>query len=278
MYIKCWGCRGSIPVSGKEFLFYGGDTTCIEIRDINNNIIIIDGGTGIRELGKKIIKEKKRSVNLIFTHVHWDHIIGLPFFPPIYDKDFLINVFGVPDIQGDILSLALEVFSSPYFPVNSCELAATIKFHPIKEIVKIGDIEVKIIALSHPNGGIGLKFSSKGKRFVFLTDNELGYKHQGGKDFSDYVMFCKEADLLIHDAEYTPQEYAEKIKWGHSTLDQVVSLAIEAGVKRLGLFHHNQNRTDGEIKKMESYVKDKIKEKGHKMECFMVRKGQEMWL
>ncbi len=275
MYIKFWGCRGAIPVSGEKYLFYGGETTCVEIRDKRGNLIIIDGGSGIRSLGKKIILEEKFDINLIFTHVHWDHIIGLPFFSPLYDKRFKINIFGDDDLQEGIFEHIFLVFSAPFFPVNPEELSAEFNFIPIKRTTKIGDIKVETISLSHPNGGIGLKFLYNSKSFVFLTDNELGFVHRGGKKFEEYVEFCKGVDLLVHDAEYTKEEHKKKIGWGHSSIDDVIHLAINSKVKAVGFFHHNQDHSDEDLKKMENYAKEKLK---GKVESFMVFEKQEIFL
>ncbi len=274
MYIKCWGCRGSVPVSGKDYLFYGGDTTCLEIRDLKDNLIIVDGGTGIRELGQKILKEKKQIIHLIFTHVHLDHIIGLPFFAPFYSKDYKIIVYGDPSVQGNTLDLAFKLFSDPFFPIKYHELSAKLTFNPINSSFKIGDIEIETIPLSHPDRGIGFKFIEKNKKFVFLTDNELGFVHEGGKEFEEYAEFCKGSDLLIHDAEYTKEEYEQKIRWGHSSIDDAVLLAIKSKVKMVGFFHHNQNHSDEQIKDMELYAKTRLRG----IEGFMVYKTQEILL
>ncbi len=275
MYIKFWGCRGGIPVSGEKYLFYGGETTCVEIRDQKGNLIIIDGGSGIRNLGKKILLEEKFDINMIFTHVHWDHIIGLPFFSPLYDKRFKINIFGDNELQENIFEHIFLIFSAPFFPVNSEELSAEFNFIPIKKETKIGDINLKTISLSHPNGGIGLKFYDNDKSFVFLTDNELGFVHRGGKEFEEYVEFCKNADLLVHDAEYTEEEHKKKIGWGHSSIDDVIRLAIDSKVNAVGFFHHNQDHSDEDLKKMENYAKKKLK---GKVESFVVFEKQEIVL
>ena len=206
MIIRCYGARGSIPVSGKQYLKYGGDTTCLEIRSKNDEIIIVDAGSGIRRLGNKLLDEQRYEYNIIFTHSHMDHILGFPFFKPIYNEKAIINLMGCPTTQGDISKLLSRAMSAPFFPVQFDQLKAKINYAadcPIS--FSIDSIEIFPINLSHPNVGMGYKFIEDEKIFVFLTDNELGYRHRNGMTFEEYADFAKDADLLIHDAEYTSE-------------------------------------------------------------------------
>lgn len=279
MRIKCWGSRGSIPVSGKEYLKYGGDTTCIEIRSNDNNIIIIDAGSGIRRLGNSLIKEKEREINIIFTHAHWDHILGFPFFKPLYIKDTKLNMMGAPVAQKSIKQIISKTMQAPNFPVRFEDMKANIWYFDgdLSAWSGIKGLSIESIPTSHPNHGMGYKFTENGKTFVFITDNELTYIHPGGLRFSDYTEFARGADILFHDSEFLPEEYNKLTKtWGHSVYLDSLNLALEAGVKKFGLFHHNQDRTDEQIDKMVSNCNRIIKEKDSNMECFAVAKDMEI--
>ncbi len=275
MYIKCWGSRGSIPVSGKEYIKYGGDTTCLEIRSKNDDIIIIDAGTGIRRLGNKLIDEDRYRYHLIFTHAHWDHIMGFPYFKPLFLAKTKISVYRCPFPDNYVEKMITRIMTPPGFPVQYSNLQAQFIYkNGCPEKFSVGSIEIEPIELSHPNRGSGYKFIEDGKSFVFLTDNELGYIHPGGLEFDKYVKFTSNADILFHDAEYTPQEYLDRTGWGHSVYTDTVDLAIKASVKRLGLFHSNQERTDSELDDIVKSCRQIIKEKNHDIECFAV--GSDM--
>ena len=278
MLIRCWGSRGSIPVSGKEYLKYGGDTTCIELRTKNDSIVIIDAGSGIRRLGNNLIQEGRLDFNIIFTHAHWDHILGFPFFKPLYRKETRINILGAILAQESVKHILSKTMQAPNFPVRLEDIRANLSYLPeCQDWFKINGLSITPIQLSHPNQGLGYKFSENGKNFVFLTDNELTYIHPGGLKFEDYIEFSRGADLLIHDSEYLPEEYNKFTKtWGHSVYLDSLTLALEAGVKRFGLFHHNQERTDEQIDSMVTDCRRIIRERGSNMECFAVAKDMEI--
>jgi phosphoribosyl 1,2-cyclic phosphodiesterase len=287
MYIRCWGSRGSVPVSGKEYIKYGGDTTCIEIRSQENDLIIIDSGTGIRRLGEKLIKENEENITLLYTHFHLDHIAGFPFFKPVYKKGTTINILSKSFNKPTVKTIFDLFMGRPFFPVQleDKDIKAQILFKEInKQVFNIGSITVSTIPLSHPrDSGLGFRFEENGKSFVFLTDNELGHRHKGGATFNEYIEFCKDADLLIHDAEYEQKEYHKLLKsseghWGHSTVSDVVHLAIEARVKQLGLFHINAMRTDELVDKMVIRAKESIAKKKKNIICYAVGSSLEMVL
>jgi len=271
MIVRCWGARGSIPVSGEEYLRYGGDTTCLEIRTKNDEIIILDAGTGIRRLGSKLLAEKRYHYTMLFTHAHWDHLIGFPFFKPIYLDGTSISVFGCPFAQTSVKNMISSIMVSPNFPVNFDNIKTAVTFHEsCHTFFTLDTIDVTPISLSHPNQGVGYKFSEDGKSFVFLTDNELGHKHPGGLDYNAYVDFSYQADLLIHDAEFMDDDYKKTKTWGHSTYKRALQLAIDAKVKKLGLFHHNQERSDILVDGIVDDCRKIIREQQASLECFAV--------
>jgi phosphoribosyl 1,2-cyclic phosphodiesterase len=271
MYLKFWGSRGSIPVSGKEYLKYGGDTTCLEIRTKSDDIIIVDAGTGLRRLGNRLAEEKRRTFNFLFTHAHWDHLMGFPFFKPLYFKRNHLIMHGCPFHSKFVETILSRVMAPPNFPVKYADIKARMSYEKACPAdFSIGSVAVTPIALSHPDGGSGYKFSEDGNSFVFLTDNELGFVHPGGKSYPDYVEFCAGTDLLIHDGEYTPHEYKTFIEWGHSVYTDVLRLAREAGVKKLGLFHLNQERADAEMDEIVKTCRQHIARRTPEIECLAV--------
>lgn len=277
MLIRCWGARGSIPVSGREYLRYGGDTPCIEIRTAEDRIVIIDAGSGIRRLGNRLVAEKRSQYTMIFTHAHWDHIMGFPFFKPIYRSGTRISLFGCPFAQTSIRKMISHIMAPPNFPVGFEEIRASIQYHrKCRETLQFGGLNVTSIPISHPNQGLGYRLEEDGKSFVFLTDNELTYRHPGGMAYEDYRAFANGADLLIHDAEYRPQDYRMTRTWGHSVYTDAVRLALDAGVRRLGLYHHNQERTDDALEEM--VAKCRRMSAGQPLDCFAVHQDMEIVL
>jgi phosphoribosyl 1,2-cyclic phosphodiesterase len=273
MYIKCWGSRGSIPVSGEEYNVYGGDTTCMEIRTKDDRVIIIDAGSGIRRLGKQLVEEGRHDFDIIFTHAHWDHLLGFPFFRPLHMRKADLRIHGCPFAEQFVDGMLGKVMSSPNFPVDFSDVNASIQYEQgCPEMFLIGSMRVEPIAISHPNQGNGYKFTEGGKVFVFITDNELGHIHGGGLPFEAYVAFSKGADLLIHDAEYTDAEYKKYKGWGHSTWQSALELAIRAEVRQFGLFHHNQDRTDREIDTIVDACRKAAARWGARLEIFAVKR------
>lgn len=258
-------------MSGSEYIKYGGDTTCLEIRTRSDDIIIVDAGTGIRRLGNELLKEGRYQYNFLLTHGHWDHLMGFPFFKPLFLEHPEIRMHRGPFHKKFMEGMFAKVMAPPNFPVRYSDLKAKIIYQEgSRDRFEIGSVTVIPIQISHPNTGKGYKFIEDGKSFVFLTDNELGFVHPGGLPSVDYLEFCQGADLLLHDAEYTPQEYKLLIEWGHSSYMDVLELSFRAGVRRLGLFHLNQERTDQEVDEMVTACRKIIAERRITMECFAV--------
>lgn len=268
MHIRCWGSRGQIPVSGSEYNKYGGDTTCFEIRSKTGDLIIVDAGSGIRHLGAKLLEEKQKKISLLFTHLHLDHILGFPFFGPVYDRQTSMTIYGCPFSISSFREALHGMMQAPYFPVDLNNLPCKIKYKDIlTRSFKIGSVRITPIMLNHPNGGLGFRFEEDGATFVFLTDNELGYDLPGAQAFETYRDFCDGADLLIHDAEFDKEEYIRFKAWGHSRYTDAVELAIRAGVSKLGLFHINNKRTDRQVDAMVKESCRLIARRGASVEC-----------
>lgn len=254
MKIKCFGSRGSIPVSGQDYNRYGGNTTCVEVISESGKRLIIDAGSGIRELGLEYEEKKIRDITILITHYHFDHIMGLPFFKPLFSHNTKINIIG-PSYNGmECIDIIKSIINPPAFPVDFRTFLdqSRFSFRTIEPGIELdfNGFHVNTISLSHPNGGIGYKFSDNGKKFVFLTDNELDHDHHFSRSFDDYALFSEDADLLIHDSEFFEDEYRNTRSWGHSTFISALDLAHKARVRHFGLFHHNQFRKDRDVTRM----------------------------
>jgi len=280
MFIRCWGARGSIPVSGSEYVKYGGDTTCLELRNKYDDVLIIDAGSGLRRLGNMLLLEQRFELHMLFTHTHWDHVLGFPFFKPVYFPKTRLNIQGCPFTDEDLRERLEALMKSPFFPVEFSALRSRMHFEEAcSETFTVAGFEVTPIPLSHPNKGQGYRVSENGKTMVFLTDNELTYKHDGGLSRDEYLDFCKGADMLIHDAEYLREEYEAMTRgWGHSCWDSALELAMDAGVASFGLFHHNQDRTDAAVDDLVDRCRKMVAERGLDMHCFAVPQDGEYTL
>lgn len=284
MKIRIWGCRGSIPTPGPTTLRYGGNSTCLEIRPANGQTIIVDAGSGLRNLGAALLREKEPApIRFFFTHSHWDHLLGFPFFRPAYSERFSIGLCSGPHAEDTILKFINHQMKPPFFPVDFSYLKAKFEFHCYRPHGEYGHcpchgMEISQVPLNHPDGGYGYKFTEKGKTFVFLPDNELGFRHEGGLTREKYVEFCRGADLLFHDAQYTDQEYTRARSWGHSTFSEAVDLAVDAGVKCLGLFHHDPERTDQDLDSQVQLCRERIRMAGGAVQCYAAEEGMAIEL
>ena len=280
MKIKIWGCRGSIPSPGCDTSLYGGNTTCVEVRLEDGTLLIIDAGTGIRSLGKAILEAGgPKKIHLLITHAHWDHVQGFPFFVPAYVEGYSIVVRGGPGVRRSLPAFLAHQMDPPYFPVPFGDLKADFDFQKENgRSLTIGSACILPIALKHPNGGYGYKFTENGRTFVFLTDNEIGFDHPGGLADGRYAELCRDADLLLHDGQYTQEEYRTTRGWGHSTFQAVTDLAIAAGVGRLGIFHHDPGHLDQDLDRYVEGCRRRIRANGSRVDCFGSREGMEISL
>lgn len=271
MKIRFWGVRGSIPCPGPDTVEYGGNTACIELR-FGNRLIIIDAGSGIRALGNFLLKNDLPNgpidTSIFITHTHWDHIMGFPFFTPIFIPGTNINIYGPVTYEDEGLDKIIGgQLRYRYFPVKHSELSANIKYHPLRECtMDLGDgIILKTKYLNHPILCLGYRFEYQGKsvctaydtepfRNVFPTDPEApGYDpiaaaegELAAKEENEKILqFFKGADLLVHDSQYTYEEHQDsKLGWGHTSFEHVINSAHKADVKKVLFFHHDPLRTD----------------------------------
>ena len=240
MVIRFWGTRGSIPVSGADYVKYGGDTSCVSV-EIEGKLIVVDAGTGIRRLGMSELVSKYDEIYLVFSHCHLDHIRGLPFFAPLYDPQTTIYILT----DDNRLPLhPMELIDGVLFPREMAELPSTVVTvdSSIESTFAAIGIDVATIEANHPGGAVGFDFRGE-RRFIHMPDNELG----SAKDLAHFADLFRGADVLAHDAQYTKREYDRFVDWGHSSVEDVVSVATKADVSELILFHHDPDRTDKEL-------------------------------
>jgi phosphoribosyl 1,2-cyclic phosphodiesterase len=279
MKVKVWGCRGSITTPGPATVRYGGNSTCLEIRSSEGQVFIVDAGSGLRNFGKALRQEQNVSdVRFFLTHPHWDHLAGFPFFEPAYSDRYNITFCSGPHAQNAIRKYLSRQMEAPYFPIEFSCLKANFSYNCRQPKsgsgnCRIGSMEFRAFPLNHPGGGYGFKFIENGRTFVFLSDNELGFPHAGGLASGEYADICRDADLLFHDAQYTSQEYQYTRGWGHSTYEDATRLAIDAGVKRFGLFHHDPDRDDDDLERQADYCRRLISQAGSRVECFPCSEG-----
>jgi phosphoribosyl 1,2-cyclic phosphodiesterase len=278
MRVTFWGVRGSVPTPGPSTVRYGGNTSCVEVRLADGTTVILDGGTGIRNLGRKLVDEGSRGpFHLLVTHVHWDHIIGIPFFQPIYHPDTTLVLHPmVMETPSHVLSHD-ELFDGQHFPLRMHQLPSKmVRPQPVAPDVpwRIGSAQVKRIWLNHPGGSTGFRLDDEdGTSMVFLTDNEL--QPPGARNVTpiELAKFAEGATLMVHDAQYLEEDMPLKHGWGHSTVPQVLELGRSAGCQRLVLYHHEPERSDDALDAIAQGARDWWKANAKTGEVLVAREG-----
>lgn len=282
MRIRFWGTRGSIPSPGQHTVRYGGNTSCTELRADDGTLLIFDCGTGARGLGLHLLRERPVRAHLLIGHSHWDHIQGFPFFVPAFEPDSEITVYAPPGFQQSLEQAMVGQMHYAYFPVKLRDLHSRIRFINIDEgVFRIGGLIVETQYLNHTAPTIGYRISSGGTTVVYATDHEpfltsgVGYMHPGDQR---HIEFLSQADLVIHDAQYSTDEYPQKLGWGHSTVDYATEVAIAAGVKRLALFHHDPTHDDVTLHRMEVNSRSHAAALRSDIQVFSAAEGAEVHL
>lgn len=296
MRMKFWGTRGSISTPGSETVRYGGNTPCIEVRLPNNDLIILDAGTGIRNLGERLI-ESGESINafLLISHPHWDHIQGFPFFKPAFISGNEITIVGGETEKVTLQKMISDQMNKIYFPIQLNELKATLKFRRVQEeSFDVFDARVETIFVNHPSFSIGYRITHAGKTLVYISDNEPfdrrvaeamrnvdkivldKYAVSSGDPNERIFEFVRNADVLIHDATYTPEEYVNRVGWGHSHYLFTLKVAAEGNVKRLVLFHHDPAHNDDKVDDIVRKCQNEIRTRHYEFECVAAIEGMEM--
>ena len=270
MKVKFYGTRGSIPVCDRDFLEFGGNTTSIKITRDDGRISILDAGTGIRNLGTDITNHGFQQSELFigFSHFHWDHIQGFPFFAPAYDPKMVINILAMGKDReiANLEGIFKGQMKSEYFPVPLEGMGATFNFLRLNQNELIqNDAVLRVIKQNHPGDSYGYRLEDNEKSVVICTDIE-----HGNSILPEIVDFCENADLLVHEAQYTSEELESHRGWGHSSYEQAIEVAERAGVKKLVITHHDPEHNDAFLVKTERECQDRFPN------CFLARENMEI--
>ncbi len=259
MRVCLWGTRGSIASAGPDTIEYGGNTACVEVEGRDGTIVILDAGTGVRRVGDTYAQPRR--LDILLTHLHMDHIQGLGFFAPLFRDDFEIHVWGPPSTTLDLRSRLTRYLSPPLFPVRLRDVAAHVELHDVPNgEFEICGLRVASDMVIHPGPTLGYRISDGQSTVAYLPDHEPALAASGAlaePEWTSGFALAEEADLLLHDAQYTADEYAERVGWGHSRIDDAVKLAAMAGAKRLVTFHHDPAHDDVELDAMLTFARER---------------------
>ncbi|HEU0208950.1 MAG TPA: MBL fold metallo-hydrolase [Candidatus Udaeobacter sp.] len=297
MRIKFWGTRGSIAVPGPATLRYGGNTTCVELR-ADDEIVVLDAGSGIRPLGNALGEEFQTQpikLSLFITHAHWDHIQGFPFFKPAYDPKNEIRIFGFDGAGASFRQILAQPMKAPFFPIAMRELSAKMEINKLTEMnFSVGRLNVRTAFVNHPGVCAGYRIFTSAGSISFLPDyepyefflhatkgNQLTpeeAKQTASKERTSLIEFLRGSDILILDAQYADEEYESHIGWGHGSISTAVSLALDAEVQTLVLFHHDPNHDDATVGAMEKSARELVTKSGKDLEITTAEEGSEILL
>src|SRR5438477_4045954 len=296
--VKLWGVRGSLPLPGPTTLRYGGNTSCVEVR-ADGEIIVLDAGTGIRGLGLALEREfgaQSIKLTLLIPHTHWDHIQGLPFFAPAYNGKNLIRILGYEGARAGLGTILAGQMETPFFPVGLHQLPSHLAIQELKDMeFHIGKVKVQAKFANHPGICAGYRLFTSAGSIAYMPDNEPyeplkmqlatqnGIEGNAARNFAateraKMVEFLQDCQVAILDAQYTDEEYAGHIGWGHSPFSSVVGLALDANVKRVLLFHHDPSHDDDMIDRMVEQARELIRKSGKAMVIEGAREGAEILL
>jgi phosphoribosyl 1,2-cyclic phosphodiesterase/CheY-like chemotaxis protein len=287
MHVKFWGTRGSIAKPGPTTVRYGGNTSCVEVRSARGTLVIIDCGTGAHSLGQSLMGGGMKGLrgHILISHTHWDHIQGIPFIAPLFVTGTHWDIYGPRGLDRSLREALAGQMQYTYFPVTPDQFGATIRYHDLVEgSFNIDDIKVSTRYLNHPALTLGYRLEADGATVVYSCDHEphsqslaSGHGEISGQDLG-HVEFIKEADLLIHDAQYTAAEYPRKIGWGHSSAEYAVKLAECARVRRLALTHHDPLRDDESVDRMLHEIRTRLRATSSALDVFAAMEGETVEL
>jgi CheY-like chemotaxis protein/phosphoribosyl 1,2-cyclic phosphodiesterase len=292
MHIRFWGTRGSLAKAGPTTLHYGGNTSCVEVSMADGTLIVFDCGTGAHGLGQALLASGKHPINghLLITHTHWDHIQGFPFFAPLFLPGNTWDIYAPGGLGNRLEETLAGQMEYTYFPVTLEQLGATIRFHDLVEgTFDLNGGRITARYLNHPALALGYRLDVGGASVVYATDHEPHTRDQSHtvdpnaspsralavhREEQGHIAFLLQADLVIHDAQYTAAEYPQKVGWGHSTVEYAVDVALAAQVKRLALFHHDPLRDDAAVERLVDLGRQHVVARGGTLEVFAAAEGQ----
>lgn len=257
--LKIWGCRGSVPTPGPDTVVYGGNTSCVEVVLGDDAALVLDAGTGIRELGFDLVRRGTRKIDLFLTHLHLDHLEGLRFFAPLWDKRVTLDVWGPRSPVLGLRERILRAFSPPLFPIDFRDVPARINFHDLPvEPWKGGGVSLSAELVLHPGPTVGYRLETGTSSLAYLPDHEPALAGIEGRspDWISGGALAAGADVVLHDAQYLDEEYDTKIGWGHSSVADAVAFCRAVDVGQLVLFHHEPERSDAALEALEARARE----------------------
>jgi phosphoribosyl 1,2-cyclic phosphodiesterase len=288
MDVRIWGMRGGTPVSGPETNRYGGNTACIEIC-AGKTLVILDGGSGLIPLGQSLMQRlegKSLDARLFLSHLHWDHVMGIPYFLPVYRMPGKLTVYGVAGLEETLLSLFQGAEAGEYFPVPLGKPSSEVVFEELAVETRVEDAVISYYYLNHPGLTIGFRIDYEGKSIVYMSDNEP-YRSsnrelaRGDEDNSylaridrEVIQFARDADLLIADAAYTDEEYEKVAGTGHSSVGDALKIGMSANAGKLVLFHHHPLRTDDQIDALVATCNQRVQQLGGMLQVISPKEGE----
>ena len=259
MRVTVWGCRGSLPTPGPETVRYGGNTSCVEVSLGDGAALVLDAGSGIRSLGLEFIRRGVRNIHLLLTHLHLDHLEGLRFFAPLFDDDVTLEIWGPRSPLFSLQERIARSFSPPLFPIDLRRVPATVTFQDVpKQPWTINGASLSAELIAHPGPTLGFRVESGTKSLAYLPDHEPALGGPIGETSPDWISgssLADHVDLLLHDAQYSEDEYGDRIGWGHSTVADAVAFARASGARRLLLFHHDPSHSDQVLERMQEQAR-----------------------
>ena len=290
MRVRFWGTRGSIPTPGPTTLRYGGNTSCVEVRAADGTLVVLDCGTGAHGLGRALVSGTPSPLHghLLIGHTHWDHIQGFPFFAPLFVPANVWEIYAPGGHGGQIEASLAGQMAYEYFPIRLTTLAATVRLHDLTEgVFEIGSVRVTTQYLHHPSLTLGYRLEADGATLVYATDHEPHALHPlralpgtvpVHQEDQRHIRFLEGADLLIHDAQYTLNEFPAKEGWGHTPMERDVDYAVLAQANQLALFHHDPDRSDAAVDRLCARARDRVASTGSALQVFAAAEGQVLAL
>ena len=277
--VEFWGVRGSVPSPGPTTIRYGGNTSCVSIT-ADDKILILDAGTGIRNLGSAIISKPDLEIFVIVTHSHWDHIQGFPFFTPIYQPNRPVHMFPTLHKKNVVLASLIDQMDGAHFPITPDQVPSNFNFvteNPL-EFLESNGFHLEMVPMNHPGKAFGYKILIDDKIICYFTDNEIDPPYEKSIELNELTNQCRNADILIHDAQYTEDDMPLKHGWGHSLISQVTELGKSAEVKNLVYYHHDPERTDDLLDKELEKAATTLKKNGSSVQPYFAYEGLKLTL
>ena len=277
IHVDFWGVRGSVPSPGPTTTRYGGNTSCVSIT-VDNKILILDAGTGIRNLGSAIIGQPELEIFVVVTHSHWDHIQGFPFFTPIYQPNRPVHMFPTLHKKNVVLSSLIDQMDGAHFPITPDQVPSNFNFvteNPL-EFLESNGFHIELVPMNHPGKAFGYKIKIDDKIICYFTDNEIDPPYEKSIELDVLTEHCKNVDILIHDAQYIEADMPLKHGWGHSLISQVTKLGESAEVKNLVYYHHDPERSDDDIDAELETASKTLKENGSSVCPYFAYEGLKL--